>query len=244
MVSLRAHLAGNGTVILSGSRPRWRRWLCLALLWAATRAAAADVEALLNAWLTRQTNIATWSAEFVQTRHLKALTRPLVTPGRVWFRAPNRFRWELGVPARSVAVRTDAELLILSPRLRRAERYPLSAFASGPMGDALALLDTGFPRDAAEFTNRFAVLGLTETNAAYAFRLQPRAKSVQKLLPELTVSVTTNGFRLSATELVFRDGSRLRNDFGAAIENGEVAPERFAPDIGDGWKITEPLEAR
>ncbi len=218
----------------------WLGLLCLA----GNLSAAPGAEVLLGTWLARQTNIMSWSAEFVQTRHLKALTQPLTTPGRVWFVAPNRFRWELGVPAQSVAVRAETELLVLAPRLKRAERYPLAAFAAGPMGDAMALLDTGFPRDAAEFTNRFAVLALTLTNATYDFRLQPRAKSVQKLLTELTVSVTTNGFQLSATELVFRDGSRLRNDFGAARENEAVDAALFVPVLDASWKISEPLKAR
>lgn len=218
-------------------------WLSLSCL-AGELSAATGAEALLGTWLARQTNITSWSAEFVQTRHLKALTQPLTTPGRVWFVAPNRFRWELGIPPQSVAVRAESELLVLSPRLKRAERYPLAAFAAGPMGDAMALLDTGFPRDAAEFTNRFAVLALTQTNATYDFRLQPRAKSVQKLLTELTVSVTTNGFQLSATELVFRDGSRLRNDFSAVRENEAVDAALFVPVLDASWKISEPLKAR
>lgn len=220
----------------------------LAAVWAGLVAPAAGqspgADAVLGQWLARQTNLTTWSADFVQTRNLRALTQPLTTPGRVWFRAPAQFRWELGRPAQSVALRGEADLLILAPKLKRAERYPLAAFATGPMGDALALLDTGFPRDAASFTNRFAVLGLTETNATHAFRLQPRAKAAQKVLTELTVFVATNDFQLRATELVFRDGSRLRNDFTNAAENAPLAAGQFEPGLDATWKVTEPLQGR
>lgn len=205
---------------------------------------ANEADVILRQWLARQTNLTTWTADFVQTRNLKALTQPLTTTGKVWFQAPAQFRWELGQPAQSVALRGDADLLILAPKLKRAERYPLAAFASGPMGDALALLDTGFPRDAASFTNRFALLGFSETNATHAFRLQPRTKAAQKVLTELTVFVATNDFQLRATELVFRDGSRLRNDFTNAVENAALEPTVFASALDATWKITEPLKGR
>src|SRR5262245_23984784 len=55
-----------------------------------------DHSAALRSWLAAQTNIQTWSADFVQTRTLKALAQPLTASGHVWFAAPNRFRWELG----------------------------------------------------------------------------------------------------------------------------------------------------
>jgi len=224
------------------------RWTVLVAAWVGfvpmVAGQSPGAEPVLRQWLARQTNLTTWTADFVQTRNLKALTQPLTTPGKVWFRAPAQFRWELGQPAQSVALRGEADLLILAPKLKRAERYPVAAFATGPMGDALALLDTGFPRDATAFTNRFAILGLAETNATHAFRLQPRAKAAQKVLTELTVFVATNDFQLRATELVFRDGSRLRNDFTNAVENAPIEAGQFEPALDATWKVTEPLRGR
>ncbi|HTH47679.1 MAG TPA: outer membrane lipoprotein carrier protein LolA [Candidatus Limnocylindria bacterium] len=206
--------------------------------------AGPEDDALLGRWLARQTNVTSWSADFVQTRHLKALTQPLTTPGRVWFVAPDKFRWELGSPAQSIALRANDDLLVLAPRLKRAEKYSLAAFAQGPMKDALALLDTGFPRDAADFRRRFDLLGLAPTNATYAFRLQPRAPSARKLLPELTIIVNTNDFSLSGTELVFTDGSRLRNDFTHTVDNPVIDPALFQAPLDATWKVTEPMKAK
>ena len=89
-------------------------------------AAAADTNSLLARWFAAQTNIQSWSADFVQTRTLKSLTEPLTATGHVWFAAPNRFRWELGKPAQTIAVRAPNELLIIYPRLKRVERFALS----------------------------------------------------------------------------------------------------------------------
>src|SRR5678815_5093318 len=66
-------------------------------LWfaAAAQLFAADNNRLVDSWLNAQTNIQTWTADVVQTRNLKSLARPLSKEGRVWFAAPNRFRWEI-----------------------------------------------------------------------------------------------------------------------------------------------------
>ena len=68
--------------------------------------------------------------------------------------------------------------------------------------------------------------------------------AAQKVLTELTVFVATNDFQLRATELVFRDGSRLRNDFTNAVENAALEPALFATALDATWKITEPLKGR
>src|SRR5436190_8655940 len=89
-------------------------------------ARGAETNSPLTAWLAAQPNIRTWSADFIQTRALKSLTQPLTATGQVWFAEPNRFRWELGHPPQTIAVRAPSELLVIYPRLKRVERYPLS----------------------------------------------------------------------------------------------------------------------
>src|ERR1041385_6696688 len=125
--------------------------LSLMLLLATTAlVSAADTNSLLNSWLGAQTNIQTWASDFVQTRTFKSLTQPLTATGHVWFAAPNRFHWELGNPPQTIAVRATNEMLVLYPRLKRVERYPLTGNRTGPWQDALALLEAGFPRSQAQ----------------------------------------------------------------------------------------------
>src|SRR3974377_1221301 len=91
---------------------------CLAVLLGVALSAsalAADTPSQLNAWLNAQTNVQTWTGDFVQTRALKSLTQPLTATGRVWFAAPNLFRWELGNPPKNIAVRGTNEMLIIYP---------------------------------------------------------------------------------------------------------------------------------
>src|SRR5947209_14918733 len=108
----------------------------------------APLDPIVSSWLAAQSKVHSWSADFIQTRSLKSLTQPLTAKGHVWFAAPNRFRWELGNPPQTIAVRAVTEMLVIYPRLKRVERFPLSGDKAGPWKDALALLEAGFPRSA------------------------------------------------------------------------------------------------
>jgi outer membrane lipoprotein-sorting protein len=200
----------------------------------------ADPNAVLDAWLAAQANFTHWSADFIQTRSLKALRQPLTSPGRVWFAKPNHFRWELGRPAQTVAVRDAGQLQVIYPKLKRVERYPLVQGKSGPLGEALGLLDAGFPRSRADFDARFRVASLHATNAAWSVELQPVSPSARRLMPSIRLWLATNDFTLLANELTFLDGSRMRNDFSNAQRDAPFPPDTFRPVLAPDYKIVQP----
>ncbi len=49
------------------------------------------------------------SAEFIQEKHMKILSRPLLSGGSFHFRAPNSLRWEYRYPVRSVLLAHDGK---------------------------------------------------------------------------------------------------------------------------------------
>ncbi|HEU0011165.1 MAG TPA: outer membrane lipoprotein carrier protein LolA [Verrucomicrobiae bacterium] len=203
---------------------------------------AAQPDTLLRSWLAAQTNVHTWSAELVQIRSLKTFTQPITNHGRVWFAAPDRFRWEIGSPATTIAVRQPAQLLVIYPKLHRAERYPLDGKASGPWKDTLALLEAGFPRSATELEARFKLTSQGVTNGLCEVVLQPRSASARRMMPQIRVAFATNDFALHATELQFADGSTMRNEFGAATLNGKLDEGLFTPELGADCKLVDPLK--
>jgi outer membrane lipoprotein-sorting protein len=203
---------------------------------------AADNDALLSAWLNAQTNIHTWSADFVQTRTLKSLTQPLTAAGHVWFEAPNRFRWELGNPPQTIAVRQPEQMLLVYPRLKRVERYPLNAAGAGSWKDMLALLDAGFPRSRAEVESRFNILSQTTENGIHELTLQPKAESARRMMPEIKIAFDTSDFSLRSTELKFMDGSTMKNAFTNSVLNPKMDESVFNPNIDPGYKVSEPFK--
>lgn len=224
-----------------------RRWL-LVILWSLAighwpfPSTAADANALVSNWLSAQTNLLTWSADVTQTRSLKTLAQPLVAQGRVWFAAPNRFRWEIVSPSQTIAVRQLNELLVIYPKLKRAERYPLNGNQAGPWKDALALLEAGFPRSRAELDERFKILSQSVSNDLCELTMQPTASSARRLMPQIKIAFSTNDFALRATELRFADGSTMRNDFSNPKLNPKLEDGLFAPKLEGDFKIVEPLK--
>ena len=84
----------------------------LLLLCSGVAAIAADLNTVVNGWLSHQTNVQTWSAEFTQTRRIKAIAQPLVSTGQVWFAAPQNFRLELGKD-QTIAIRSNETMLVV-----------------------------------------------------------------------------------------------------------------------------------
>ncbi len=216
---------------------------CLVFCLAAPLAHAAEAGKLdgrFDQWFAVQTNLQSWSADFTQTRSLKVLTQPLISTGKVWV-ARSRFRWELGQPAQTIALRQPDQLIIIYPRLKRAEKYPLSGVPAGPVKDALALLDASLPRDRAALEDHFRVLSAAETNSTLRVALQPRSASARKFVTEIKIGFRTNDFSMAMTEMQFADGSSLRNDFTNVVLNATIAPEKFEAALAPDVTVVEPL---
>jgi outer membrane lipoprotein-sorting protein len=205
-----------------------------------SQGAVAAPNELLQSWFAAQTNLQSWSAEFLQTRSFKSLSQPLTAQGRVWFSAPNRFRWELGDPPKTIAVRGAREMLVIYPRLKRAERYNLDN--AGPWKEALALLETGFPRSETEMRSRFNILSQSLTNQTCELILQPKSAAARKMMPRIQLAFSTTDFALRATELQFADGSSMRNEFSKALLNPAIEEQFFAPKLDPDFKVVEPLK--
>lgn len=195
-------------------------------------------ETVLQSWLSASAHLTSFQAEFRQTRHLKALTQPLTSTGRVWFSAPDRFRWELGDPPQSVAVRSGDRLLILSPPLRRAESYALGGDKSGPAKDLMGLLDAAFPRSLEVWKGRFELSGVSTNEGELRLDLRPKSPSARKLMPILIVGLDPRSLELRLTEMVMADGSRIRSEFQSIRTNLPVAPELFSLEVDPAWKLT------
>ena len=216
--------------------------LALGLIVALPSLRAADTNAVLDAWFAAQTKLHTWSADFIQTRALKTLTQPLVAKGHIDFAMPNDFRWELGQPAQTVALRHDDVMFVIYPRLKRAERYPLGASTPPEWRETMSLLQAGFPRDRQEFAAQFQILSLAESNGTWQLALQPRSTFARRMMPELRLGLATNDFSLASTELIFVDGSRMRNDFTNGFWNPPLDEKLFEWTPPADFKIVEPFK--
>ncbi len=205
-------------------------------------AIAADRNAFILNWLAGHRVLKTWTAEFTQTRYLKTLKQPLRSQGHLVFAAPNNFRWQLGDPAQTIAIRDSNEMTVVYPKLKRAEKYPLGGAGNEPWRDALALMDAGFPTSASELESRFKLLSLQITDDIAQIRMEPRSAMAKKFMSEVQLELRTNDFAMMANQLQFSDGSILRNDFTNPVKNPTLAPDAFKADVPADFSVIEPLK--
>jgi outer membrane lipoprotein-sorting protein len=211
---------------------------CLPCVFAAR---GAELNPAIQAWLASQTNFQTWSAEVVQTRALKSLAQPLTASGHVWFQAPDHFRWELGNPARTIAVRAGNEMLVIYPKLKRVEKYLLTGEQIGQWRDALALLEAGFPRSQSELERQYVIKSQQVSEKVGRLVLQPKSSTAREMIPQIGVEFDLNDHSLHSTEMQFKDGSSMRNDFQNPIINPKIEPGLFRPAIPANYEVVEPL---
>jgi len=202
---------------------------------------AAGTNQVLDSWFAAQANSHTFTAQVIQTRTLQVLSGPLVSAGKVWIAMPDRFRWEIGQPAQTIALRQPDCLFIVYPRLKRVEKYPLNDRQPGPWRDVLALLDASFPSSRAVMEAQFRVLSIAQTNADWQVALQPRSALARRLMAEIDICVRTNDFSLAATEMKFADGSRMRNDFTNVVINAVLPEGCFDLKTEPDYTMVEPL---
>lgn len=197
---------------------------------------------ILSAWLEAHQKLETWSADVVQTRHLAALTQPLVSTGRVWYSRPGLFRWELGSPPETIAIRSTNELLLVYPGLKRAERYPIDRGQSGPLREALTLMEAGFPKDEASLRKRYRISTEPSGEGECRIRLEPRTSTARRLVTCVSLTFQTNVFNLAASEIDFADGSRLQNQFTRTSSNQPLPRNLFSTNLPPDYELVEPFK--
>jgi len=138
------------------------------------------------------------------------------------------------------AIRGEKDLLILYPKLGRAERYSLEGNKLAPWQQALALIEAGFPRTAEQLKTQYQLISEAITNGTCEVALEPRSPGTRNLLVEVRIVFATNTLSLLSTEMVFANGSLLRNEFKNQVVDETLPPETFNTTIPEGFRQAQP----
>ncbi|MFK5924312.1 MAG: outer membrane lipoprotein carrier protein LolA [Verrucomicrobiota bacterium] len=192
-------------------------------------------------WLTRMAGMKSIEATFVQQKYLRTLRRPLSTKGHIWIQYPDDFRWELGEPAATVAIRNQDVLTLLEPKKKRAKRYSLVSKKGKSSAAVSAAMDSAsktFPRSMEELEKHFEILGLRRDGEVYEFTLKPKDKSLTVAMRKVLFFIDAEKFHLRAFEIQLRDKSRVRTTFTWIKFNPKIPVNLLKPDLS-GYKLKE-----
>ena len=115
----------------------------------------ADVKNLLSRIAERRATSPDVRADFQEQKTMRLLNKPIVSSGKIWFHAPNKFRREVVGNSPSVTVSNGRDLWIYYSSFKSAEHYSLGK--RSPVDAAIAAINTALNLENVE--NTFRITG-------------------------------------------------------------------------------------
>src|SRR6267378_1026977 len=194
----------------------------------------ADVKSLLARIAERRASSPDVRADFQEERTMHLLNKPIVSSGKIWFHAPNKFRREVNGNSPSVMVSNGRDLWIYYPNFKSAEHYSLGK--RSPADAAIAAINTALNLENVEST--FRITGANIDNG-YALELTPRSPSMKRMFQKFDLRLN-NDLVAERTEMTQPNGDQIittySNQTRAAIP---ASTFEFAPPAGT--QISTPL---
>ena len=194
----------------------------------------ADVKNLLARIAERRASAPDVRADFQEQKRIHLLNRPIVSSGKIWFHAPNKFRREVAGNSSSVAVSNGRDLWIYYPNFKSAEHYRLGKHS--PVDAVMAAINTGLNLE--NVANTFRITG-AKIDTGYDLQLLPRSPSMKRMFQKFDLRL--NGDLVAErTDMIQPNGDQVittySNQTRATIP---AATFEFTPPTGTA--ISTPL---
>jgi outer membrane lipoprotein-sorting protein len=191
----------------------------------------------LKAMLAAQKNVTSLSADFTQTRALRTLRSPLLIHGKLCFQAPDEFRWELGVPPKTIIIGSHDGLMMIQPFKKEAEKKQLSSNAFSNAGN-LGMMRIPGGGNFDEFQKKVQILCIKTTGSRCHVEILPRDPSAARGLASINLDFDRVSGHWVSFELITREGSSLLNEFSNVQINPKISHDQFRYNL-TGFKITD-----
>jgi outer membrane lipoprotein carrier protein len=185
-------------------------------------------------WIAQQQDVRSIEADFVQTRALRTLRSPVTAKGRFWFRAPDKFRWQIGDPPKTVVISTGKNVWVIQPGKKTAEKS--APGKAGGQAQGFTMMNLPMAGDFETFQRSFEVFSITMEGARCRLEGLPRDAQARRFLSKIVIDFDTKSGKMLGFEAVTKEGSSMRNDFQNVVVNGKIAPTLFDYDL-TGYKV-------
>ena len=217
---------------------RCPRFLSITLFVASTLAQSgfsADVSTL-KTWIKAQGEIVSLRGNFSQERKIKVLRKTLVAPGRFWYQAPDQFRWEIGDPARSIAIHTREKFTIINLEKGKAE---VQDIGNGDDNSRMvAYFHLSFPRNWESFQREFRVLSVEDSGGVLRAELVPLQPGSTRGVRTITFEIDSKSYATRAFVLSLKDGSEMRTSFSGVQRDVPLPRSTFDASL-EGLRVKE-----
>ncbi len=163
------------------------------------------------------------------------LRNPLkTTSGNLWYKKPNKFRWELGSPAKTIAVHSGSELTVCN--VDGKEATVTNTSSEEKVAEVAAYFDLVFPQSWAEFRGNFEIESVkVQADGSFESKLKPVNPEKLRGLKGLTIQVGADK-QLQGFELVLGDGAKVRTQFTKFVKNVYLPTSQFQVAL-DGYAV-------
>ncbi len=205
----------------------------LGVVYLAVVSAWADVDKEpLRKWLKAQQGYKSVHAEFVQTRKLPTLSKPLINKGEMWAKRPGMFLWKMGDPPVVTVLRKNDTYLYLDAEKREAVQMG----AESKYAKQFELLTGDMGKDLAEFEKNFRIKETNVHKGVYHVTFTPVNRRFRKRVPWLILSIALETNRTAGFELHLEDQSVISTRFTRYRYNVPIPESRFQADT-TGYKV-------
>jgi chaperone LolA len=208
-------------------------FLCLPCL-QAEPLSPADLKALLGRIREKRAAAPQVQADFQEEKNVKMLNKPIVSSGKVWFQAPNKFRREAKGSSPSITVSNGRQLWIYYPKFNSAEHYSLGK--RSPLDAGISAITASLNLENVEATYHITA---TKEADGYQLQLTPRNPSMKRFLQTFTIKMN-NDMQVVRTEMVQPNGDRIVTTYSNETR-APIAASMFEFTPPAGTEVTTPL---
>lgn len=173
-------------------------------------------------------------ADFREEKTLRMMNKPVVSSGKVWFQAPDKFRREVQGNTPSITVSDGRTLWIHYPKFQSAERYALGK--RSPLDAGIAAITASLNLQGVE--QNYEVSGSRDANG-HTLVLRPRTSSLRKMLKEFTIHFS-DSLEVDRTVMIQPNGDRIVTEYSNE-KRGPIDAAMFQFTPPQGTKVTTPL---
>jgi chaperone LolA len=200
----------------------------------AQQLAPVEVKVLLGRIREKRASAPQIQADFHEEKAIKMMNKPVVSAGKVWFQAPNKFRREVKGNSPSTTVSDGHQLWIYYPKFQSAESYQLGK--RSPLDAGIAAITASLNLEGVEESYNITA---SQEGSGYVLQLAPRAPALKRMLQQFTLHMN-EALQVVRTEMLQPNGDRIVTSYSNE-SRAPIDPATFTFTPPAGTNVTTPL---